>query len=228
MAAGGGKQLKDLVFRFSAIDKVTAPLRKIEKLIKQVSVAAGLPKITSAFRGVGRAFAGVEDATRAIGLRLLEFGAAGVAAVAVMRRIAGAAADIVHTAPRLGVTTDQLQRIQFAAANAGVSSEALTSAISRLVKNSQKIGGLKGLELPAMLAKIADRFARMPNGIKKANAALVLFGRGGGVMVDFLSRGSAWLKTMGDRAQISESSWATRPCVEGWRSRNHSPSSAPQ
>lgn len=122
----------------------------------------------------------------------------------------------------LGAQTRQVQRVMGGSAEfassmisawkmTGVGVDVASMALSRLEKHAAandaawKLLGLsardahgKFLPMEALLPKIMDRFASLPNGVAKTALAMQLFGsRGGGAaMIAFLNKGSAGLKAL--------------------------------
>ena len=122
-----------------------------------------------------------------------------------------AGAQLKVMADRLGVGTDELQAMQLAAGEAGVSVDALTTGLRFLNKNmaeaakgSGDSAGLfreLGISLKEqdgstraagdVLGDLADHLAEMPDAAKKTEIAMKLLGRGGAELIPMLNRGGA-------------------------------------
>lgn len=135
-----------------------------------------------------------------------------------------AAADAIYdTAQIVGISVESLSRLQFAAKISGVEVEALTKGLTFLnrttanavageleyVKALASVGMSirdvtdatgKLLPLDQVLAKVADRFASLPDGPAKAAAAVRLFSRSGAAMIPMLNLGSAGMKALADQS----------------------------
>jgi hypothetical protein len=120
------------------------------------------------------------------------------------------AEQIEHTAQATGLATEELQAWQFGAKKAGLENEEFTAALRRLSlalaggKNElgtqsallTKLGATtqgahgQAVSLADVLPKIADEFAKMPDGPKKAAEATALFGRQGARLIPLLNKGA--------------------------------------
>jgi hypothetical protein len=122
---------------------------------------------------------------------------------------------------RLGVSTEQLSAWGYAAKLSGSDLESLTGSIQKFSKtvasaadpNSRQAelfgalgisikdaqGNLRDIE--ELLPEVADKFKALQNDTTEAALAQELFGRSGAELLEFLNRGSAGLKQMGDEAK---------------------------
>jgi len=133
-----------------------------------------------------------------------------------------------HLGERLGITTEAVQALGYAADVSGSSQAALTSGLQRLSFNLQggglhakgfssalsKLGissdelrktvkhGGEGGGLDAALEEIAEKFKHMPNGAEKAALAMQLFGRGAGPqLIPFLNQGKEGIVSLREEAE---------------------------
>lgn len=120
--------------------------------------------------------------------------------------------ELGKSAQQIGVTVEALSRLEFAARKAGVSADELSQGIKLFSRQAGEIRSaiepadafaltLRNLgvsltgsngkvrETTAMLLNLADRFARMPDGVQKTRMAIELFGRSGAEMIPFLNQG---------------------------------------
>jgi len=105
-------------------------------------------------------------------------------------------AQIGHLSTRLGIATDDLMALEYAAARSDVEFGTLTASIGRLMKNLQELrktkagiemGKLLGLDIsklayqnPArMFEDVVTAINKLPSASQRAYAAFKLFGRGG-------------------------------------------------
>lgn len=163
-------------------------MKEIEKTAKQVGVA------------VGAAFVA----------------AAGVIAYGVKGAI-DRLDEIAKSAQKVGITTEALSKLGYAAGLAGVEFGTLETSLAKLAKTQDMAaqGGKEQLEYfralevefanadgtlratDEVLADLADRFASLPDGSNKTAAAMALLGRSGAQLIPLLNSGSKGLAEMG-------------------------------
>ena len=144
----------------------------------------------------------------------LAVAAAGAAAVgglaAGVNSAIDAADDMSKAASKIGIPTEELSRLKYAADLSGVSFEGLQTSVGRLSRNMQDAakGVGQGAEAFAALGisvtnadgslrsssdvmrEMADRFAAMPDGAEKTALAMQLMGRSGADMIPLLNGGA--------------------------------------
>lgn len=121
--------------------------------------------------------------------------------------VAELADEAGKTAQKLGITTEAVQELGYAAKLSDVSQEELNMSLfrfSRQLQDVDKAGSpvrdtlkalgvsakdLKGESLDQNLEVIADAFAKMPDGPKKAALAMDLFGKSGTRLIPLLNSG---------------------------------------
>jgi hypothetical protein len=136
-----------------------------------------------------------------------------------VRDAANKLGDLKDASEVIGITTDALQELQYAAQLSGVSADVLQGSLQKLTKNlgDAAMGGtsakksldelgLSGSELSTIpldqaLAKIADKLSAVENPAQRATLATDLFGKSGLAMVNMLADGSAGLEAMAAEAQ---------------------------
>lgn len=147
--------------------------------------------------------------------------AAGGVALA-MRGIINEADKMSKAAQSVGLATEELSKLSWAADLSGVSFEQLTGAMGKLAQASA--GSLRsatseqalafkalGVEVQradgmlkdnrALLGEVANRFAAMENSAEKTALAMAIFGRAGKQLIPMLNQGEAGLQAMGDEAE---------------------------
>jgi TP901 family phage tail tape measure protein len=122
-----------------------------------------------------------------------------------------AGAQLKIMSERLGTTTDELQALELAANEAGVSSDSLTTGLRLLNRHLgeaakgtgdgaqlfKKMGiaikDAHGIARPAgdVLGDLADHIASIEDPAKKTEIAMKLLGRGGAELIPLLNRGGA-------------------------------------
>lgn len=176
-------------------------------------------ELTKAQGETSRAMRGMENALKPIGTAFRTLGAVAAAAgislsVDFAKRTLDAAGGIGELAEQLGVSTDNLQAYQFAAAQAGIQSTELEAGLARLtrtlgdaasgeataVKAFRNLGvGVldaqgKIRDTDTVIAEVADRLAAIDDPAKRAAAVVDLFGKSGQRLLPLLSQGAAGLE----------------------------------
>jgi hypothetical protein len=140
---------------------------------------------------------------------------ASAALVMQLRSAVNAMDDLSKTAQKIGTSAPELAKLQMAAELSDVSVETLQKAMNRLniaitgigpkAKGAAgELGALgitAGTSTTAALAKVAEQFARMPDGAEKSTLAIKLFGKAGAEMIPLLNGGAAGLKAAADEAE---------------------------
>ncbi|KKB12365.1 hypothetical protein VE25_07355 [Devosia geojensis] len=162
-----------------------------------------------------------------------KFAKAGLGTVAVAATAAGAALSVAvkgaidhadelsKTAQRVGVATDALSQLEWAAKLSDVGLEQLSGGLQRLTRNLSEVaqgrspqaatafralgiqvtdaaGRLRSSD--AVFADIAERFAAMEDGSEKTALAIALFGRAGANLIPLLNSGRTGLAEMAAEA----------------------------
>lgn len=151
------------------------------------------------------------DAGKVIGLGLA---AAGTAVTVLVKNAIDAADAAGKSAQAAGITVEAYTALAYAAELAGVEAGSLGVALNTLNKNiSTNDDSLKQLGInvrtasgelksaDAVLAEIADRFAQLPEGPRRSQLALELFGKSGASLIPLLTQGSAGLEAMRKEAE---------------------------
>ncbi len=148
------------------------------------------------------------------GLGLLVSGAvkAGEGLAEIVTKTVETASALNDTSIALGVTTDAIQELGYAAQLNGSSVEGMSDGIRKLSINMQAAAGGSeeaaqtfrrlGVQITeggklraadAVLADIADKFKAMPSGARRVAAAVDLFGKSGASLIPTLAEGSGKL-----------------------------------
>ena len=156
------------------------------------------------------------------GLGLLVTGAvrAGEGLTEIITKTVETASALNDTSIALGVTTDAIQELGYAAQLNGSSVEGMSDGIRKLSINMQaaasgseeaaqtfrRLGvqiteGGKLRAADAVLADIADKFKAMPSGARRVAAAVDLFGKSGAALIPTLAEGSAKLAELRQEAR---------------------------
>lgn len=136
--------------------------------------------------------------------------AAGAAIYGLAQKTANAGDEIYKTSQRLGISTEKLSGLKYAAELSNVSMESLSMSMGILARNMQeastgtgdakdafealgiKVTGVNGQLKPTdeILLELANKFAGMEDGTGKAVLALRIFGRSGAELIPFLNQGA--------------------------------------
>jgi hypothetical protein len=142
--------------------------------------------------------------------------AAGVGIFTLAKSSSEAADNIQHTASTLGLSTEALQEYRYAGIAAGLTTEEMDAALSKLTvnlgKDSEAISnalyqiGLTSEQLKAAgpdktLEMIASGFQNVKDPAKKAAVATALFGKSSIRMVEALSNGPEAIESLRKEAQ---------------------------
>ena len=143
--------------------------------------------------------------------------AAGVALGVAVRGAIDNADELSKAAQKVGITTEALSRLKYAADFSDVSLEQLTGGLGRLSKSMLDVaGGSKGpaatafkalgiavtdaagnlRNSDAVFADIADRFGQFEDGSTKTALAISLFGKSGAELIPLLNSGKDGLAAM--------------------------------
>lgn len=130
-----------------------------------------------------------------------------------LRQAISAADGLGKAATRIGVTTEALGRLRFAARLSGVEASTLdrtlaglTARAPRLESEFTKLGitvrgaGGEFLTADEILANTADLLASLPEGAERTGLAVRLLGASGADLLPMLAGGSAGLRELGDEA----------------------------
>lgn len=138
-----------------------------------------------------------------------------------LKREGGAAGGLVSLSTRTGIATESLQELGYAASQNGSDLNAIAGGLKAftnkadaaaagsksVAKTLREVGvsakDLKSgkLSLDDALGKVADKFAKMPDGAKKTALAMDLFGGAGGALVPLLNQGSAGIAKLREEAR---------------------------
>ena len=142
--------------------------------------------------------------------------AAGAAMFGLAKSIADTGDEIAKTARALGITTDLLQELRFAAGIAGVSTKELDTGLrkfTRTILEAQRgtetylrpfreLGFTteeitdKNLTTEKAFKLVADKLAAMPAGFKRTALAQELFGRAGAKLIPLMLDGAAGIEKL--------------------------------
>lgn len=165
--------------------------------------AAGAAKAAGISQKLSKQLMGIGAAVSVVG--------AGIAAG--VRRQLNAADDMVKTASKIGVPVEELSKLAYAADLSGVSMGTLQAGLARLSRNlaenedkfsklGVKVRDANGQLRPtsAIVADLADKISKMPDGAEKTALAMELFGKSGAELIPLLNAGAEGIKAMTDEA----------------------------
>lgn len=147
--------------------------------------------------------------------------AAGAALAVAVKGAIDNADELSKTAQKVGVTTEALSRLNYAASLSDVSLGQLSTGLGRLTAGMSQIAQGSGgqakmafdaLEISALnsagqlrgtdevLGDVAERFGRMEDGATKTALAIALFGRSGADLIPMLNMGKSGLADLAAEA----------------------------
>jgi hypothetical protein len=171
-----------------AVDKATAPLRKINKQIsdatkpvrklnnsfRALAAEAGLPKLVKGFGGVGRSIRSVGREVLGLGAKIATMAAgAGLALYGVVQSAVQAGDDLVTLAERAGLGVDAYAQLQYAAAQADVEQTEFNTAMDQFTKRLGEAKAGSG-SLLAFLENVSPALARQVQGARDTEQAFAL------------------------------------------------------
>lgn len=121
--------------------------------------------------------------------------------VEMVKGTAEAGHEIEKTSQIIGVGTDQLQKLRFAARMTGVEASDLDRAV-RLLSRTMVKSGHGNADVYETLAKLADKFKEMPDGAKKTAMAMKELGRGGAYVIPLLNLGAEGIRELSAEAYV--------------------------
>lgn len=137
---------------------------------------------------------------------------------AAFLKFAGTADEAAKASRAIGVTVEELTRLQLAADRSGVGNldMALRTFTAGIGEAREGAGAAKdtfralGISLTEadgraksmrqVLGEVADRFQAMPDGVEKTTAAIAMFGSRGTLMINMLNDGAAGLRAFDDES----------------------------
>ena len=183
--------------------------------------AIGADKAAGATRGWGRA---LEIANAGLGTAMKGYAIVSSVVGKVRGAFEAAAGEAAHyndVAARLGIGVEAVQELGYAASQSGTDLDTLAAGMGKLanVTDAAKKGSKDAaaslravgvsaadlrsgkVSLDGALAGIADKFAAMPDGARKAALATDLFGGAGAKLIPLLNKGSAGIGALRSEAQ---------------------------
>jgi len=133
---------------------------------------------------------------------------------------ADAAREAQNAARMTGLTTQQVQELDYAAKQSGVSAEELQHGLIHLARSAVEAGqgsqeaaagyyrlGIRATDSSAkvrpmgeLLAEVAGAMQRIPDGTQKAAVAMQIFGRAGAQLIPLLDKGPAGIAALSKEA----------------------------
>jgi len=192
-----------------------------------VSLSANTAKFTQgldkAEYSAQKSFKSMADNAKVYGAALGGIAVAGVTAFAYsVKQAIDAADDMSKASQKIGVTTEALSALKYAADLSGISFESLQNGLKKLSVNMDEAlsgtlmqvetfyrlgvsvtdasGKLKASD--SVLAEIADKFQRMPDGVEKTAIAVQAFGKAGADLIPLLNGGSGGIEKMREEAEM--------------------------
>ncbi|MBN8486369.1 MAG: hypothetical protein J0M20_01350 [Burkholderiales bacterium] len=205
------------------IDKLTEPARKVRAAFRNLIDEGRFARIGAAADNVAQRWANVREVLGGVVRGATLVGGALAGAFYGFKRLADGNDRLADTAKMLGISTQELQRLGYAAQMSGSSTEEMGDALRYLSKaKAEALAGnqemltwfervgvsaqqLKKASVSELFGAIGDEFNRVgdtgANAAKKVNVMMALMGRSGATMKQTVEQGSAGLKRLGDEAE---------------------------
>jgi hypothetical protein len=206
-------------------------------VIQELAIVLGLEIDETAWAAGEELVKSMKGGLLAIGAA---FGGVAVGLGEMLKKTAEAGENISLSSKKIGIATDALQGLRFAAEESGVGAEALDNSLKHLARSAYEaatVGGAAGAAFyklgvqafdpltgkvrgaDQILGDLADRFQRLPDGPQKAALAMQIFGREGASMIPLLDKGRAGIEEMRKEAEhfgvvMSESTIASSVAFE--------------
>lgn len=121
---------------------------------------------------------------------------------------------ITKGASRLGIATESLSGLQFAAERSGASFESLQQALTIMEKNlgsgaagkhlaeiGLRLEDVQQMKADQAFVAIAEKLSKIDNVAERTSATLGIFGRGGSELANLLMEGAGGIQALTDRAK---------------------------
>lgn len=204
----------------AAIDKVAAPIRKINRQLE--SMTAPARRVQRNLRAISKElnFAKLGRGLKSLGRGLRNVGVAAVAGVGVsllaVKKLAESGDDIAKLTKRLGFNAQAFQELEHAAAIQGVTTEEYRKAVATLTKRMGELKAGTG-DMLTILSKVAPSFRdqlvateksedafvsilgfihKLEDPMKKAAIANMAFGRSGASLVNMADAGADGIENL--------------------------------
>lgn len=176
-------------------------------------------ELNKAKRQLTRFDADIEKVAKKIGTGLgIAISATATGLAVMLKNSIDAADELSKMAQKVGIATDQLSKLNYAAKLADVETEALGAALAKLSKaavdpTKDQVAAFQGLGVSlkdaqgnlkstdVLLSDLADAFARFADGPEKTAAAMAILGKSGAQLIPLLNGGSKAIKEAGDQLE---------------------------
>ncbi|WP_455480078.1 phage tail protein [Bartonella sp. B23] len=223
------KKVADAKVKLTLEDKITAPLKRLQKRFKELSHGLGVPRFSAAVTKMTASLKGVQSALGTAASRTAVFsGALGIAGGGLVASLTAVTmktmrmGDSLHHASRhLGMSVASLQLWGDAADNSGTSAEVFQQSLAVLNRRSAQAfagqrRGIMGFEAlgisvkdasgklksnSILLEEITDKMGKIQNQAQRQHIAALLFGGDGKEMAAMLSQGMEPIKDLFAKAR---------------------------
>jgi hypothetical protein len=192
-------------------DRTAGPLAAISARLRAIAGMNGLQRIQAATVAVRQSFTQLAGSLTRLAVPLAVLGGAGAAGLySMVRATVDAGGALQDMAARLGIAVDQLQALDYAGRQSGVSSETMAASLERLQRgiaeaaagrNQNLVALFRQLRIPLrdangqirsaadLMPELARAFEVNTNAAMRTRMAMALFGRAGGPLIAMLSEG---------------------------------------
>lgn len=206
-----------------SIDRMTEPVRRVRASFRSMIQESRFDRVSASMGKLRESMGGLMAVGGQLAGMFLVAGAAAAGVVMAILRITEAVDKSAETAKMLGMTTEEFQRLSYAAKMNGASEDLMGDSLRTLSKNmilainggkemqawfgrvGLSMAELKKMNAAEVFAKIADKFVAVGdasgNAEKKIALLEAVMGGSGVAMKNTLEIGSAGLKKFGDEAE---------------------------
>ena len=206
--SGTSRQFQAVV---TVSDRTAGPLAAISARLRAIAGMNGLQRIQAATVAVRQSFTQLAGSLTRLAVPLAVLGGAGAAGLySMVRATVDAGGALQDMAARLGITVEQLQALDYAGRQSGVTSETMTASLERLQRGiaeaaagrNQNLAALfQRLRIPLrdasgqirsaadLMPELARAFEQNGNAATRTRMAMALFGRAGGPLIAMLAEG---------------------------------------
>lgn len=208
-------------------DKTVDSTNRFKRAVGSAADASGraFRKIGDGARKVGQGISNAASKVASMRNQFAIVAAAGVAVGLGLKKVVDSVVElgdrIGETSEQLGVSSDDYQRLAFAAERGGAGAQELDAGIRTLNKNllhasetgsgplvdafdeiGLSVDQLEGKGIEDKFRIIADALQKVEDPSRRSALAMDIFGKTGTKLIPLLNQGSAGIKELGDRAEM--------------------------
>lgn len=214
------KDLKNLKLKDLMPEKVAKEVEKVAKKFKEVATQAGKAAGAAAKIGGQAITKSLQAGTKALTAYTSAATAAGTAIVKMTGDAAEWADDLNTLSKQTGLTTEELQKMEYAAKLIDVDTDTITKSMAKLTKNLVYTSKDAGAAFQALgfsvedenkniknnqdaFAELIEKLGTVENETERDAYAMAIFGKSAQELNPLIKGGAAELKRLGDEAEAA-------------------------